>query len=115
MLSLPPQVRVFVCTSAVDMRKSFDGLHGIVLEVLRQDPLTGDLFVFLNRRRDCVKILMWQGDGLAIFYKRLARGTFAMPAGDGESISLTSAQLALLLGGVDLTQTRSRKRYQRGS
>lgn len=80
MLSLPAKVRVFVCTRATDMRKSFDGLHGLVLEVLRQDPQSGDLFVFLNRRRDRLKILLWEGDGLAIWYKRLESGTFA-PAG----------------------------------
>jgi transposase len=115
MLSLPAKVRVFLCTRATDMRKSFDGLHGLVLEVLRQDPQSGDLFVFLNRRRDRVKILLWEGDGLAIWYKRLESGTFALPSGSGDSLALSSAQLALLLGGIDLKQTRPRKRYRRAS
>ena len=106
-------IRVFLCTRATDMRKSFDGLHGLVLDVLRQDPLSGDLFVFLNRRRDRVKLLIWEEDGLLIVYKRLERGTFALPAGDGDSIALSSAQLSLLLGGIDLKQTRPRKRYRR--
>lgn len=115
MLSLPAQVRVFLCTRPTDMRKSFDGLHGLVLEVLRQDPQSGDLFVFLNRRRDRLKILLWEGDGLAIWYKRLEVGTFALPDASGDSLTLTSAQLALLLGGIDLNQTRPRKRYRRAS
>jgi transposase len=112
MLSLPMKVRVFLCTRATDMRKSFDGLHGLVLEVLRQDPQSGDLFVFLNRRRDRVKILVWEGDGLAIWYKRLEVGTFAVPAGDGDSVLLSATQLALLLGGIDARDTRPRKRYR---
>ena len=113
MLSVPAKVRVFLCTRATDMRKSFDGLHGLVVEVLRQDPLSGDLFVFLNRRRDRVKLLIWEEDGMLIVYKRLERGTFALPEGDGDSIALSSAQLSLLLGGIDLKQTRPRRRYRR--
>ena len=115
MLSVPALVRVFLCTRPTDMRKSFDGLHGLVLEVLQQDPQSGDFFVFLNRRRDRVKILLWEGDGLAIWYKRLECGTFALPAAEGDSLTLTSAQLSLLLGGIDLCQTRPRKRYRRSA
>ncbi len=115
MLSLPPQVRVFLCTQPTDMRKSFDGLHGLVQEVLRQDPLSGDLFVFLNRRRDRVKVLLWEGDGLALFYKRLESGTFALPEAAEDSVTLSSAQLAMLLGGLDWAKTRPRKRYARAS
>lgn len=115
MLNLPAQVRVFLCTRATDMRKSFDGLHGLVLEVLREDPLSGDLFVFLNRRRDRVKLLIWEGDGMLIVYKRLESGTFALPAHEGDALKLTATQLTLLLGGIDLKQTRQRKRYRRAS
>jgi transposase len=112
MLSLPTKVRVFICSQPTDMRKSFDGLHALVQSVLKQDPLSGDLFVFLSRRRDRVKILTWEGDGQSIWYKRLEAGTFAMPQGDGDSIPLSTAQLALLLSGVDLKATRPRKRYR---
>jgi transposase len=76
-LNVPAKIRIFLCRSAIDMRKGFDGLHGVVQEVLRQDPLSGDLFVFLNRRRYRVKLLIWEGDGMLIVYKRLERGTFA--------------------------------------
>ena len=111
MLSVPAQVRVFLCTQPTDMRKSFNGLHGLVSEVLGQDPQSGDFFVFINRRRDRVKILLWEGDGLAIWYKHLQSGTFALPGGDDDSVTLSSTQLTLLLGGIDLKNTRRRKRY----
>jgi transposase len=112
-LSVPAKVRIFLCTKPTDLRKGFDGLHGLVLEVLRQDPLSGDLFVFLNKRRDRLKLLVWEGDGWLVLYKRLESGTFAPPVGQEDSIALSSAQLALLLGGIDLRETRQRKRYRR--
>lgn len=113
MLNVPAPVRVFLYTAATDMRKSFSGLHGIIVEALRQDPLSGDWFVFLNRRRDRLKLMLWERDGFVIFYKQLQRGTFAMPAHNGDSLVLTAQQLVLILTGVDLEQTRPRKRYQR--
>lgn len=113
MLSISAPRRVFLCTAATDMRKSFNGLHGLVVETLKQDPLSGDWFVFLNRRRDRLKIMAWEQDGFAIWYKQLQAGTFALPSHDADSLQLTSAQLALILSGVDLRQTQPRKRYQR--
>lgn len=113
MLNVPTPVRVFLYTVATDMRKSFSGLHGLIVDSLRQDPLSGDWFVFLNRRRDRLKIMTWERDGFAIWYKQLQRGTFAIPAHDGDSLTLTSQQLALILAGIDLKDTRPRKRYQR--
>jgi transposase len=112
MLNVPVPVRVFLCTATTDMRKSFSGLHGLVVEVLRQNPLSGDWFVFLNRRRDRIKVLAWEQDGFSIWYKQLQVGTFALPSHQGDSLQLTSAQFALLLSGVDLRQTRPRKRYR---
>src|SRR5690606_15631637 len=79
-LNVPAPIRVFLYTVATDMRKSFSGLHGLVVEALGQDPLSGDWFVFVNRRRDRIKIMAWEGDGFAIWYKQLQRGTFAVPA-----------------------------------
>jgi transposase len=118
---LPATVRVFVCTRPTDMRKSFDGLQGMVREFLGQDPLSGHLFLFLNRRRDRVQILLWDRDGLVIWYKRLEAGTFQQldPAActgarSGEAgVELTTTELALLLTGVDLSSARRRKRYAR--
>ena len=79
MLSVSSSTRIFFAVGATDMRKRFDGLQGLVLNVLKQDPLTGHLFLFVNRRRDRLKILYWDGDGLAIWYRRLEQGTFQLP------------------------------------
>jgi transposase len=118
---LPASVRVFLCTRPTDMRKSFDGLQGMIRESLGQDPLSGHLFLFLNRRRDRVKILLWERDGLVIWYKRLEAGTFQQldhttcsGRNSGEAgIELTTTELALLLTGVDVASARRRKRYAR--
>ena len=115
MLSLPPQLRVFLCTRPTDMRKSFDGLLALAQEHLARDVLEGGLFVFVNRRRDRVKLLWWDGDGLAIFYKRLEAGTFQVPPGAARAtgLELDATELSLLLSGVDLASVKRRKRYRR--
>lgn len=113
MLSLPPQVRVFLCTQPTDMRKSFDGLTGLVEEVFGEELLSGHLFVFVNRRRDRAKILAWDRDGLAIWYKRLEAGTFQLPAHSADGVELDAAELSMLLAGIDLKSARRRKRYRR--
>lgn len=117
MLSLPATVRMFLCTQPVDMRKSFDGLMGLVEAVLEQDPLSGHLFLFLNRRRDRLKILFWERDGLVIWYKRLEAGTFQWPVQSAETVrvELSTTDLALLLSGVDVRSAQQRKRYRRAS
>lgn len=113
MLSLTATTRVFVAREATDMRKGFDGLQGLVSGILEQDPLSGHLFLFVNRRRDKLKILYWDGDGLAIWYKRLEQGTFQLPEvkKDQPSIELRSEELTMLLRGVDLTKVERRKRF----
>ncbi len=117
MLNIPTNTRIYLCTQPTDMRKSFDGLHALAVEVLKQDPLEGHLFVFLNRRRDRVKLLWWDRDGLALFYKRLEGGTFELPAAPDsqDGIEIDSVDLALLLGGVDLRSAKRRKRYSRAA
>jgi len=117
MLSLPGKTRVFLCTQPTDMRKSFDGLMGLVETILDQDPLSGHLFLFINRRRDRLKAMWWDHDGLAIFYKRLERGTWQMPTADEAAggLEVDADQLALMLRGIDLTSARKRRRYQRPS
>ena len=79
MIHLSQSVRIFVCTEPTDMRRGFDGLSGMTEHLLQQDPLSGHLFVFRNRARNRLKILYWDGDGLAVWYKRLERGTFQLP------------------------------------
>lgn len=115
MLSLPPSVAIWQCTRCADMRKSFDGLAQLTRDVLARDPLSGHLFVFFNRRRDRVKILYWDRDGYAVWAKRLEKGTFRMPTASADALELSAAELAALLGGIDLNQTRRRPRYVRAA
>jgi transposase len=112
MLSFASQTRIFVFSGVTDMRKSFHGLSGLVSMHFDVDLLSGHLFLFFNRRRDCVKILAWDRDGLAIWYKRLEAGTFQMPASEDSSIEIDYTQLSLLLSGVDLASARRRKRFK---
>jgi transposase len=113
-LTLPPAVKIFLAAGVTDMRKSFDGLTGLVRGALAQDPLSGHLFVFCNRRKDRLKILYFDGSGLWVFAKRLEKGTFAWPAADAEAaIEMRASELALLLGGIDLASTRRRRWYDR--
>src|SRR5580693_871465 len=115
MLSLSLPGRVFLCTLPTDMRKSFDSLAGLVEQQLGQDPLAGDLFVFRNKRGDRVKLLYWDSDGLAIWYKRLEEGTFRFPAPmeKGDGVEIRAADLTMLLDGVDLNSVKRQKRYRR--
>ena len=112
MLSLPSAVRIFLCLRPTDMRRSFDGLAAMVRQVLGADPLSGHLFVFISRRADRVKILYWDRDGLALWAKRLEQGTFRPPTAQGASVALSAAELALLLGGIELAGATRRKRFQ---
>jgi len=114
MLSLRHGTRIFICTEPTDMRKGFDGLSAIVEHGWNTSPLSGDLFVFSNRRRTLLKMLYWDTDGYAVWYKRLERGTFRIPPPNSEGrIELTAAKLAMILEGIDVQQTRKRRRYRR--
>jgi transposase len=113
MLNLSSHLRIYVHDGPTDMRKSFDGLSGLVRSVFQVDPLDGSLFLFLNRRRDRVKLLHWDRDGYVIWAKRLEEGTFEMlPAADGTAaVEIDATQLAMWLGGVSLASAKRRKRY----
>lgn len=116
MLSVPGQIKIFLCLEATDMRKSFDSLAALVQEQLQLDPLSGHLFVFRSKRADRVKLLYWEQDGYALWYKRLEAGTFRFPAREREdqrSLSVSAADLAMLLSGVDLSSVKRTKRYAR--
>jgi transposase len=114
MLTLPPSVRVFLCLTPADMRRSLDGLAALTRQVLREDPLSGHLFVYFNRRRDRVKILFWDRSGLALYYKRLEKGTFRLSAFEGGAsprAEIASAELGLILEGIELAGARRRARF----
>ena len=118
MIGLASGLKVFLCTSPADMRRSFDGLSGMASNIIEQDPTSGHLFVFRNRNRDRLKILYWDRDGLAIWYKRLEKGTFQFPTDlidkdkRAPRAEITTEQLTLLLGGIDLRSVDHRKRYR---
>jgi len=105
--------RIWVCVQPQDGRKSFDGLQTVVRDHLARDPLSGDLFVFRNRRGDRLKILAWQGDGFALYLRRLERGIFAFPTADAAEVSITATELAMILGGIEFGSARRRPRYER--
>ena len=108
-------IRIFLCTTPTNMSYSFDSLMGQAQEIFDQDPLSGHLFLFLNRSRDRIKILFWDRDGFCIFYKRLEAGTFQLPeaSSNQQGIELDYCQLTKLLGGIDLNSGRRRRRYRR--
>ena len=114
MLTLSPAVRIYLATGATDLRRSIDGLAVLVRERFTLDPLSGHLFLFRNRRGDRLKILAWDQGGFWVLYKRLERGTFAWPTDDPDPrVELKSADLLLLLSGIDLAHTRRRRWYER--
>ena len=113
MIFLPPSTRVFVATAPTDMRRSFDGLAERVRNVIGQNPYSGHLFLFRNRRGDRVKILVWDRSGFAIYYKRLESGTFRFPTYEGVHAEIDRAELALILEGIELAGARRQRRYRR--
>jgi len=116
MLSFPPAAltRIFVARDPVDMRKGFDGLTGVVIETIDEDPQSGYLFLFFNRSRNRVKLLVWDGSGFWLLYKRLEHGRFQIfDRADGTtgSFELSGTELALLLDGIDLRGSRRRRTH----
>ena len=100
-------VQVWIATAPIDMRKSFDGLAEVVRSFLGHDPLSGSMFVFRNKSSQRLKILWWDRDGLAIYYKRLERGAFRFPTGKQNSIAVDGAQLLRLLEGLEVVARRT--------
>jgi transposase len=113
-LSLPAHLRVFAATAPTDMRKSFSGLVGLVEKELGRQVEAGGLFLFFSRRRNAVKVLFFTGDGLAIFYRRLERGTFELPRiadAGAKGIELKASELTLILEGIELSSVKHRRRW----
>lgn len=118
MFNLSPSVRIFACTRPVDMRRSFNGLFGLVQAMIHEDPFSGSLFLFRSRRGDFIKVLWWDVDGFAIFAKRLEVGTFRFPDvrfvdGEYQPIEMDRGDLMLLLEGIDTGSVKRLKRYRR--
>jgi transposase len=113
MLALPATVRIWVATQPTDLRKSFDTLAELVRQQFGLDPLSGQLFVFKNKRGDRVKLLYWDEDGFVILYKRLEAGTFRFPSAEAARVCVRPAELQMLLDGVELDSVQRARRYQR--
>ena len=113
LLSPLGQTKIYLYAKPLDMRKSFDGLHAIVQSEFLRDIRCGDVFLFLNRRLDRIKLIHWDRDGLAIWMKRLERGTFQKPQGtpSGAQLEMDATDLALLLSGIELASVKRRRRY----
>lgn len=114
MLSLPPTVKLWFATAPVDMRLGFDGLHELIRSRLKADPLSGHLFIFRNRTADRLKVLYWGGHGLCLWCQRLERGRYHFPDKPNEAgVQLTLAEFQMILDGIDLSNAKRFKRYQR--
>lgn len=114
MWSLSSSTKIYMCMTPIDMRSSFDRLAGLVQDVLEQDAFSGHMFVFRNREESKIKILYWDGDGYAIWYKRLEKGRFSLPAA-AASFEVDTTEFMMLLNGVDVRAIRKQKRYTRNS
>ena len=114
MFTLSAHQQYHVYQPATDMRKGFNGLSGIVRNELGKNPLGGEVFIFINRRRNRMKVLIWEKGGFVLYYKLLERGTFQIPEADGStnSCSITWHQLVLIMEGVELQSIKKRKRYE---
>lgn len=115
MMGFTPSQRYYLSRQAADMRKSYDGLSGLVRQGMGRDPLSGEVYIFMNRRRTMVKILVWDRSGYVLWSKRLEQGTFELPRRREQeaSVVLSWEELVLILEGVSLSSVRHRKRYQR--
>ena len=110
------QTKIYIAVEAIDMRKGFEGLHGMVRDHLGQDPLSGHLFLFTNKTKTRLKALVWDGSGLWVCAKRLEKGRFCWPETEGvRSLTLRTEELAMLVNGLDVKQTRQRKWYRKSA
>jgi transposase len=114
MLHLSSSTTYYLYREATNMRCSFDSLSGLIQNHLGKSALTGDIFIFLNKRRNQIKLLLWEGDGFCLYHKRLEKGTFELPlcSDQPKALTITSEQLLLILKGISLKHIRKRKRYE---
>ena len=113
MFALSSENTFHLYSHPTDMRKSFDGLSGLVHNNLDYNPISGEVFIFINKSRDKIKLLHWQGSGYLLYYKRLEKGTFELPQYDASigSISLSYAQMVMIMDGLSIKNLQKRKRY----
>lgn len=115
MLSIPSSIRIFVCVVPVDMRRSFDSLAELVRSQMGEEPLSGHLYLFRNKGDTKLKILWWEDGGYALFYKRLEKGRFSLPANVGAGLEINATSLSMLLYGLDEKAIKKQARFQVGA
>jgi transposase len=115
MFGLGLATKIYIAIEAIDMRKGFEGLHGLVRDQLGQDPLSGHLFLFTNKSKTRLKALVWDGSGLWVCAKRLEKGRFRWPEANAGSVTVRSEELAMLVNGLDVKQTRQRNWYRKSA
>lgn len=111
MLSLPSAVKIYLCKEPTDMRRSFDGLAMMVQSIINHDPLSGHVFVFRNKRGNMLKLLYWDRDGYAIWYKRLEKGTFSWPDHISDNAAMEYRELTMMLEGITVSARRKKTRF----
>lgn len=109
MLSVPPGLKIYIATSPLDMRKSFDGMAAVISKKLQHDVFSGHVYVFFNKRRNRIKLMYWDRNGYCCWFKRLERGAFRLPQVSGDSYAVNPTELGLILEGIELT---ARQRLQ---
>ncbi len=115
MLSFASRQRYFLYRGATDMRKGFNGLSGLVRDHISHELLSGDAFIFLNKRRDRVKLLVWDRNGFVVWYKVLEQGTFELPSAEKDTLEMTWTDIQLLLEGIEINSVKRRKRYRKAA
>ena len=115
MLSFSSQQRYFLYRKPTDMRKGFNGLSGLVRDHISHELMSGDVFIFMNKRRDRVKLLVWDRTGFVVWYKVLEQGTFERPASENDSLEMSWTDIQLLLEGIEIKSVKRRKRYQKAA
>ncbi len=115
MLHLSPSCKYYLYNGNADMRKGFDSLHGLVTSQMHCDVLSGSIFIFINKRRNQIKLLLWEGDGLSLYHKRLEKGTYELPVATNPSsaITISAQQLQFIIEGISLQKVHFRVRYKK--
>lgn len=113
MLSFSSRQRYFMYRGVTDMRKGFNGLSGLVRDHINHKLLSGDVFIFLNKRRDRIKLLVWDRNGFIVWYKVLEQGTFELPTAENDALELSWTDIQLLLEGIEIKSVKRFKRYQK--
>ena len=115
MFALNDSQKFYLYSKPTDMRKSFNGLYGLIVRAMQKNPLSGDVYIFINKRRDMMKILHWQHGGFMLYFKRLEKGTFEIPKQENkdEEIKISYTKLAMIISGISVKNLKKRKRFSK--